>query len=107
MILFKCEDCGLLTNEEFYICPKCNSEKNKLKTDTYNIEEEIYTLTMDDYDYVLENHYTKGVIEFINKTYSRETIIDILRRKMEIEYDEYIRAVVDCRLLENYYSLKK
>lgn len=66
------------------------------------MEEEIYTLTMEDYDYVLENHYTKEAIDYINDNYSRETILDFLRRKIEIEYDEYIRAVIDCRLLENY-----
>lgn len=102
MRLFKCEDCGLLTSEELYICPKCNSEKTKTKTDSYSMEEEIYTLTMEDYDYVLENYYTKEAIDYINDNYSRETILDVLRRKIEIEYDEYIRAVIDCRLLENF-----
>lgn len=102
MRLFKCGDCGLLTSEELYICPKCNSEKTKIKTDSYSMEEEIYTLTMEDYDSVLDNHYTKEAIAYINDNYSRETISDILRRKLEIEYDQYIRAVIDCRLLENF-----
>lgn len=102
MQLFRCDNCELLTSEEFYVCPKCNSEKTKLKVETYSIEDDIYTLTMDDYEFVLNHYYSDGAIKYVNENFSQETIKNILQRKLEIEYDEYIRAVIDCRLLENY-----
>lgn len=98
MELFKCEDCGLITSEEFFACPKCNSEKNKIRTSANKEMEVIYMLTMEDADSVIEDNFSEKEKAKL-KAIPRNVLEDTLTRKLEIEWYEYIEACIRARLL--------
>ena len=100
MKLFKCEDCGLIMSEFLGYCPKCNSEKNMLSVNLGD-NDDVYTITMDDVDEVMAS-YDERKRAYIESNYSREQLLSIFRNKLEIEWTEYVEAVIDCRLLEGY-----
>lgn len=62
------------------------------------INDVIYTLTMEDVDNVLDM-YDEETRSLINKTFSREDILNVMKRKLEINHEEAIAAVIDVRLL--------
>ena len=91
MYLYKCK-CGLLTSEDFQICPSCGNEENKILESTYNLNEEVFRLTMED---------VNSVIKELNLTYvpgniSQEMLRDIVRG-MEIPWMDYIECVLEAR----------
>lgn len=98
MYLYKCKECGLFTSEEFNICPKCRSAEGKKMTNVDDEEGVIYKLTMDDVDMVIDNSLDDEEQEKIKKI-SYETLLDVMRRKIEIDYVDTIEAVLRSRLL--------
>lgn len=99
MKMYQCEDCGLLTSEEIFVCPKCNSEKNKLAVNLNNNEGVFYKLTMDDFDMILESRFSEETQSKIRAKFTEEQICDILSRKFSIEWDEEIENAIKAFLL--------
>lgn len=65
-------------------------------------DDTIYRLTMEDYEMVLEENHSKEEIDYINKNFTQEQIQGILADKLCIEWDEYVDAVIKCRLLQGF-----
>lgn len=101
MYMYKCEDCGLLTSKEIYECPQCNSIKNKLFVDMDDEEGVVYKLTMEDVDYVIDEYF-EDEKEEIRNNYTDAQIQQIMISNLEIEWTEYVSAVINCRLLDRY-----
>lgn len=65
-------------------------------------DDNIFVLSMDDYESVLKQFHTQEEIDYINKKFTQEQIQQILYSKICIEWDEYIDAVITTRLLEGF-----
>lgn len=65
-------------------------------------DDNIFVLSMDDYESVLKQFHTQEEIDYINKKFTQEQIQQILCSKICIEWDEYIDAVIKTRLLEGF-----
>lgn len=94
MMMFKCEDCGLMMSEELFVCPKCNSEKNKVRVDLDREYGTFYKLTMEDFDSVLESKFSKEEQEMIREKFSEEQIYEILIRKFGLEWDADVKYFI-------------
>lgn len=99
MRLYKCEECELLTSEEFFECPKCHSEREKIKTDSYDEEDIVYTLTMEDV-YVALECIGGELEEIIIHNHTHQEIREIIRRKLDIPYVEELEATIKFYLKE-------
>lgn len=60
----------------------------------------VYKIYMSDVNYVLEENFTEDEIKYIRNKYSEEEIVDIMMRKLELDWIEAIDAVIRVRLLE-------
>lgn len=99
MIMYKCK-CGLLTSEEFQVCPSCGNSEDKVLIDTYDVDDTIYKLTMEDAEYVLDNEIDDDLADKL-KNVQPEGIKNILRDNIEIPWTEYIESC-----LSNYFRDK-
>lgn len=93
MYLYKCE-CGLLTSELFKTCPSCGVRTEKERVNTNDLDEVVFRLTMDDVVTVMDNSITPELADKL-KDVSHETIQDLLSRKMEIPWTEYIEGALE------------
>lgn len=89
MNLYSCK-CGLLANEGFKVCPRCGNEKEKDIVSVYDLNKEVFTITMED---VISVIVETGLEEDISK-FSEKEVMDILRRKMDIPWTEYVESTL-------------
>lgn len=93
MHLYKCE-CGLLTSEEFQACPSCGNKDDKVLESVYDLNEEVFTITMDDIESVLDNDISDDLADKIKNT-PRESIMQLMRDEIEIPWSEYVESVLE------------
>ena len=67
----------------------------------------IYRLGMEDYEYVLNENFSKEEIEYINKHFTKEEVQSILEHKLDIPWMDYIGDVINYRLLKDYNKEKE
>ena len=89
MKLLRC-NCGLLTNEVFKICPLCGSKEKQNIESVYDLNKEVFTLTMEDVISVIKE---AGLEEEMSK-FSEKEVMDMLRHKMDIPWTEYVEVAL-------------
>ena len=94
MYLYKCKTCGLLTNREFAVCPDCYTTEKPEFVSVRDLDGEIYKLTMDDVDCVIEQDIDEELALKLSKV-PREEIRDVISRKLEIPWSEYIVSTLE------------
>lgn len=95
MNLFKCK-CGLLTSKEFKVCPSCGNEEKKSTENVYDLNKEVFTITMEDVNNIIKDSCFEDEL----REFSEEQIMDKLRHKLEIPWNEYVECVLDTYFLD-------
>lgn len=78
---------------------------SKTNVDTCEMEEDknkiIYSLNEEDFDSAFNSCYNEEEKALMLKYYTKEDMLETLRRKLEIDFCEEISAVLNVRILDN------
>ena len=99
MLMYKCEECGLITSEELVVCPKCQSERNKLRVEYLEKEDILYKFEKEDVNCAI-HELSERKQQLLKDNFSIEEIYCEVERKVEIDSSEAIKAVIEGRFLD-------
>ena len=93
--MFKCRNCGFICSEPLPECPICE-DCDFVSTFMIDPDDTCFVITTEDVENVIENmddKYKKQI-----EQYPIEVIMDVLQRKLIIDWDEDIEACLKARL---------